>query len=76
MQVTATEFKSNLGYYLGKVHTEDIWITKNGKTIAKLVNPNTSSVDSITGILKGIGPEKLDRHLLREERIAEYEVHD
>ena len=30
-QVTATEFKMNLGHYLEKAHTEDIWITKNGK---------------------------------------------
>ena len=30
MQVTATEFKLNLGKYLELVLTEDIWVTKNG----------------------------------------------
>ena len=51
MQVTATEFKLNLGKYLELVLTEDIWVTKNGKTVAKLINPNVSSVDSISGVL-------------------------
>ena len=57
MQVTATEFKMNLGKYLELVHTEDIWVTKNGKMVAKLVNPNVSSVDQISGILAGKVPE-------------------
>ena len=71
-QVTATEFKMNLGHYLERVHTEDIWITKNGKTVAKLVNPNVTAVDSISGILKGRISEDTDRRSLREERIARY----
>lgn len=69
MQITATEFKLNLGYYLKLVSTEDIWITKNGKTVAKLINPNVTAVDSISGILKGKVPDDLDRDSLREERI-------
>ena len=76
MQITATEFKLNLGHYLDLVRTEDIWITRNGKTVAKLVNPNVSSVDSISGILKGKVPQGTDRHSIREERDARYEVYD
>lgn len=76
MQITATEFKLNLGRYLDLVLTEDIWISRNGKTIAKLVNPNVSAVDSISGILKGKIPPDLDRHSMREERTARYEMHD
>ncbi len=72
MQVTATEFKMNLGKYLELVHTEDIWVTKNGKMVAKLVNPNVSSVDQISGILAGKVPEDIDRHSIREERISGY----
>ena len=75
-QVTATEFKMNLGHYLEKVLTEDIWITKNGKTVAKLVNPNVSAVESVSGILKGLVPDDTDRHSLREERIARYAAND
>lgn len=69
-QVTATELKMNLGRYLEMVLSEDIWITKNGKTVAKLINPNVSAVDSISGILKGRVPDNMDRHSLREERIS------
>lgn len=76
MQVTATEFKLNLGKYLELVHTEDIWVTKNGKTVAKLINPNVSAVDSISGVLAGKVPADIDRHTLREERVSKYEIDD
>ena len=75
-QVTATEFKLNLGHYLDLVLSEDILITKNGKTVAKLVNPNVSAVDSITGILKGKVSTGLNRHSIRDERIMGYETND
>ena len=75
-QVTATEFKMNLGYYLEKVHTEDIWITKNGKMIAKLVNPNVSAVDSIAGILKEQISSDTDRYSIREERLERNAIDD
>ena len=76
MQVTATEFKMNLGKYLSLVTKEDIWVTKNGKTVAKMVNPNVSAVDSITGVLSGKVSSDLDRHSLREERLGRYEIDD
>lgn len=76
MQVTATEFKLNLGKYLDLVSSEDIWISKNGKTVAKLINPNVSAVDSLSGLLKGRVPEDTDRHSIREERLADHEMHD
>lgn len=73
MQVTATEFKLNFGKYLDMLSTEDIWITRNGKTVAKVINPNVSSVDSISGILEGKVSPDIDRHSLREERLSKYE---
>ena len=39
MLITATEFKNNFGKYLLLAAKEDIFITKNGKTIAKLTSP-------------------------------------
>ncbi len=54
MSITATELKQNLGKYLLLSAKEDILITKNGKTIAKLTNPNQNKVDtakSLFGIL-------------------------
>ena len=76
MQVTATELKLNLGHYLDLVHVEDIWITRNGKITAKLINPNISSVDYISGILAGKVSEYVNRHSLREERLSKYEIND
>ena len=73
MQVTATEFKLNFGKYLDMLSTEDIWITRNEKTVAKVINPNVSSVDSISGILEGKVSPDIDRHSLREERLSKYE---
>ncbi|MBD5081543.1 MAG: type II toxin-antitoxin system Phd/YefM family antitoxin [Ruminococcaceae bacterium] len=75
MIVTATEFKTNFGKYLELIDKEDIFITKNGKTVAKVVNPQVSAVDSLRGLLKN-APQDLDLDLLREERILRYEGND
>ena len=76
MQVTATEFKLNFGKYLEMVVAEDIYITRNGKTVAKMINPNVSAVDSIAGILAGKVSPDTDQHSLREERLAKYAIDD
>ena len=76
MQVTATEFKLNFGKYLNLLKTEDIWITRNGKTVAKVINPNVSSVDAISGVLAGKVSPDLDRLTLREERLSRYAADD
>ena len=76
MEVTATEFKTNLGKYLDLVATENIWITRNGKTVAKVINPNVSSVDILSGALEGKVPQDMDRSTLREERLRRYELDD
>lgn len=57
MTVTATEFKANFGKYLELIATEDIFITRNGKTVAKVVNPQISAVDSLRGMLSGVSSE-------------------
>lgn len=72
MIVTATEFKSNFGKYLELIAYEDIFITRNGKTIAKVVNPQISAVDSLRGMLKDV-PDDIDLDSLREERLSKYE---
>lgn len=54
MSITATELKMNLSKYLLLAAREDIYITKNGKIIAKLTNPYQDRVDmakSLFGIL-------------------------
>ena len=74
MIVTATEFKTNFGKYLDLIEKEDIFITRNGKTIAKVVNPHISAVDSLRGMLKSV-PSDMDLDSLREERLSKYENH-
>jgi antitoxin (DNA-binding transcriptional repressor) of toxin-antitoxin stability system len=74
LEITATEFKTNFGHYLSLVTKEDIWVTKNGKYVARLVNPNVTSVDAISGILKGKISDDTDRNALRDERISRYEA--
>lgn len=72
MVVTATEFKANFGKYLELISKEDIFITRNGKTVAKVVNPQVSAVDSLRGMLSGAASD-IDTDSLREERLLKYE---
>ena len=70
MSITATEFKMNLGKYLLLSQTEDIYITKNGKVVAKLTNPNQDRVD-IAKSLFGVIPADVTVEEAREERLSE-----
>ena len=70
MSITATEFKMNLGKYLLLSQTEDIYITKNGKVVAKLTNPNQDRVD-IAKSLFGIIPADITVEDAREERLSD-----
>ena len=68
MSITATEFKNNLGKYLLLATTEDIFITRNGKTVAKLSNPNKDRVD-IAKSLFGILTPDVTLEETKEERL-------
>ena len=48
MSITATELKMNLGKYLLLAESEDIFITKNEKVVAKLSNPNANRASFYT----------------------------
>lgn len=74
--VTATEFKTNLSKYLNKLLSEDIFITQDGKMVAKMVNPNVSAVESISGLLSGKLPDDFDAKMLREGRLERYALDD
>lgn len=72
MVVTATEFKTNFGKYLKLIDKEDVFITHNGKMVAKVVNPQISAVDSLRGMLRDVISD-IDMDSLREERLLKYE---
>jgi prevent-host-death family protein len=69
IQITATDFKANLGKYLSLVDREDIHITKNGADIAVLVAPKAKLgwVDDLTGIISGAD---IDAKKIKTERLA------
>lgn len=69
MSVTATELKNNLGKYLLLSATEDIFITKNGKIIAKLTNPHQDRIE-ITKSLFGILPKDAELEEIKAERLG------
>ena len=73
MFVTATELKMNIGKYLSLIESEDVFITKNGKNVAKLTNVKDGNMDmirSLRGILKG---SDLTHDKIRTERLNKYD---
>ena len=69
MSITATELKSNLGKYLMLAATEDIFITRNGKVVAKLSNPYQDRVD-IAESLFGVISDDVTLEEARKERLS------
>lgn len=69
MSVTATELKNNLGKYLLISATEDVFITKNGKVVAKLTNPHQDRVDTAKSLF-GVLSEDADLQESKEERLG------
>ena len=70
MIVTATEFKTNLGKYLEMAMKQDIFITKNGKSIARLTSPTVNKLavlDSLVGIVSE--GSVMDEETIRKERL-------
>lgn len=68
MSITATELKLNLGKYLKLAQSEDVFVTKNGKVIVKLTNPNQDRVDIVKS-LYGMLPSDASLEEARLERI-------
>ncbi|MBQ3273750.1 MAG: type II toxin-antitoxin system Phd/YefM family antitoxin [Christensenellaceae bacterium] len=72
MVVTVYEFMKHFNEYIEMLKYEDIYLTENGKTIAKVSNPKDSAVDALTGILKSTAPDDLDKKDIREERLKSF----
>ena len=69
MSITATELKENLSKYLLLAATEDIYITRNGKVVAKLGSPYSNLVETVKN-MAGIIPADITLEEAREERLA------
>lgn len=68
MSITATELKMNLSKYLLLAETEDIYITRNGKVVAKLTNPYQNRVD-VAKSLFGAIPSDMTLEQSKEEKL-------
>ena len=69
MSITATELKMNLAKYLLLAATQDIYVTKNGKVVAKLTSPyqdKLSTAESLIGILS----DDISLEEAKEERLS------
>jgi prevent-host-death family protein len=52
MVITATELKANIGHYLDTISHDEVFITRNGKVVAKLSSPardKQAILDSLVG---------------------------
>ena len=55
MQIALSELKTNVGKYVNLAEKQDIYITRNGKQVAKIVSTNRDRVEdmkSLFGIAK------------------------
>ncbi|MDR3280174.1 MAG: type II toxin-antitoxin system Phd/YefM family antitoxin [Synergistaceae bacterium] len=73
MIVTTTEFKTNIGKYISLSDEEEIVITNNGKSVAKLTSTRDSKLSalhSMRGILK---TADVTLENIRAERLTKYD---
>ncbi|MCL2758590.1 MAG: type II toxin-antitoxin system prevent-host-death family antitoxin [Treponema sp.] len=73
MVVTATQFKASIGHYLDTVaENKPVYITKNGRLIAKLSDPAEDKM-SILNALVGIIPKNhMSLDDIKRERLARH----
>ncbi len=67
-QISLSELKTNTGKYVIMAQKEDIYITKNGKITAKLVNAKPDKAAAAKALF-GILPSDIDFDKEREERL-------
>lgn len=71
-QISVSDLKVNAGKYVSMAQDQDIFITKNGKVVAKLVTAKAdkkAAWDNMTSIFKGINLTDEEVCAAREERV-------
>ena len=74
MLVTVNDFQANMDKYLAMVSQQDLFLPIDGKPVAQMIQPKSSAVDSLRGLLKHV-PSDIDAKSIREERLERYEGH-
>jgi len=69
MSITATELKTNLGKYLLLAATEDVFITRNGRTVAKLTSPYKNKLDTVNKLFGSV-PDTMTLEEAKDERLS------
>lgn len=68
-QISVSELKTNAGKYVAMAQMQDIFITKNGKLIARLTTAKPDKVAAAQALF-GILPANIDLDKEREERLG------
>lgn len=71
-QISVSDLKANTGKYVSMAQEDDIFITKNGKVVAKLVTAKVDKVESLNrlkSLFSGVEITDDDVDAAREERL-------
>lgn len=71
-QISVSDLKANTGKYVAMAQDDDIFITKNGKVVAKLVTAKVNKVESLhrlQSLFAGATITDEDVDAAREERL-------
>jgi len=68
MQISVSELKVNVGKYIDMAEGQDIFITKNGKQVAKIVSTKIDKVAAMRSIF-GIIPANAELDKAKAERL-------
>jgi prevent-host-death family protein len=68
MQISVTELKTNPGRYIDLVKDGDIYITRNGKRVARLTDMRGNRLEAARALF-GILPPHVDLDASRQERL-------
>lgn len=67
-QISVSELKTNAGKYVTMAQSQDVFITKNGKLIARLTTAKPDKVAAAKALF-GILPSNVNADEAREERL-------
>ena len=67
--VSVSEFRNNLLHYLNMTKTEDVYITRNGKVVSVLSDPQAKAIDELLALRGCL--EKYDDGKTYEDMIGE-----
>ncbi len=68
MQISISELKTHTGKYVEMAEEEDVFVTKNGRRVAKITSAKPDKVAAAKSLF-GILPADVDPDLVRTERL-------